>query len=235
MLEIEGLSAGYGGIPVLNGVTIRIETGEFAAIVGPNGAGKTTLFKTISGIVRSMAGSVRFLGKDLLAVSPFARPHLGIAPVPEGRQVFPSLTVFENLQMGAYTDAGRAAWKQNLEKIYSWFPVLAERAKAQAGALSGGQQQMLAIARGLASSPKLLMLDEPSMGLAPTVADEIFERIVAIHGESGLTVLLVEQRVAEALHYANRGYVLEAGRVVLEGSHDELRSNDRIRQAYLGM
>ena len=235
MLEIEDLSAGYGGVPVLNGVTIRVEAGELAAIVGPNGAGKSTLFKTISGIVPPMAGSVRFMGRDLLAVSPFARPHLGIAHVPEGRQVFPSLTVFENLEMGAYTEAGRLAWRQNLEKIYSWFPVLAERAKAQAGALSGGQQQMLAIARGLASSPKLLMLDEPSMGLAPTVADEIFERIVAIHGESGLTVLLVEQRVAEALHFADRGYVLEAGKVVLEGSHDELRSNDRVRQAYLGM
>jgi branched-chain amino acid transport system ATP-binding protein len=235
MLEIERLDAGYGRIPVLNAVTIRVKTGEFAAIVGPNGAGKTTLFKTISGVVQPMAGMIRFEGKDLLAVTPSARPHLGIAHVPEGRQVFASLTVFENLEMGAYTEAGRLAWRENLEKIYTWFPVLADRATAQAGELSGGQQQMLAIGRGLASSPKLLMLDEPSMGLAPTMADEIFERIVAIHAESGLTVLLVEQRVAEALHYANRGYVLEAGRVVLEGSHDELRSNDRIRQAYLGM
>jgi len=234
MLEIEGLSAGYAGIPVLNGITIRVKAGEFAAIVGPNGAGKTTLFKTISGTVRSMSGMIRFEGRDLLAVSPSARPHLGIAHIPEGRQVFPSLTVFENLEMGAYTEAGRLAWKENLEKIYTWFPVLADRAGARAGELSGGQQQMLAIGRGLASSPKLLMLDEPSMGLAPTIADEIFERIVAIHA-AGLTVLLVEQRVAEALHFANRGYVLEAGRVVLEGSHDELRSNDRIRQAYLGM
>jgi len=235
MLEIEALSAGYGGVPVLNGITIRMKAGEFAAIVGPNGAGKTTLFKTISGTVRPMSGMIRFEGRDLLAVSPSTRPHLGIAHIPEGRQVFPSLTVFENLEMGAYTEAGRLAWRENLEKIYTWFPVLAERAAARAGELSGGQQQMLAIGRGLASSPKLLMLDEPSMGLAPTIADEIFERIVAIHRGSGLTVLLVEQRVAEALHFANRGYVLEAGRVVLEGSHDELRSNDRIRQAYLGM
>ena len=235
MLEIEGLNAGYGRVPVLNAVTIRVKAGEFAAIVGPNGAGKTTLFKTISGTVQAMSGTIRFAGKDLLAVTPCARPHLGIAHVPEGRQVFPSLTVFENLEMGAYTEAGRLAWRENLEKIYTWFPLLADRAAAQAGELSGGQQQMLAIARGLASAPKLLMLDEPSMGLAPTIADEIFERIVAIHAESGLTVLLVEQRVAEALHYANRGYVLEAGRVVLEGSHDELRSDDRIRQAYLGM
>jgi branched-chain amino acid transport system ATP-binding protein len=235
MLEIESLSAGYGLVPVLNSVTLRVKPGEFAAIVGPNGAGKTTLFKTISGIVRPTSGAIRFEGRDLLAVAPSARAHLGIAHIPEGRQVFASLTVLENLEMGAYTETGRRAWKENLEKVYSWFPVLAQRAKAQAGALSGGQQQMLAIARGLASSPKLLMLDEPSMGLAPTAADEIFERIVSIHAGSGLTVLLVEQRVAEALHFADRGYVLEAGRVVLEGSHDELKNNDRIRQAYLGM
>jgi len=235
MLEIEALGAGYGAVPVLNDVNIRVGAGEFVAIVGPNGAGKTTLFKTISGIVPPMSGVIRFEGRDLLAVAPSARPHLGIAHVPEGRQVFPSLTVLENLEMGAATETGRRNWAENLEKAYTWFPVLAERAKTQAGALSGGQQQMLAIARGLASSPKLLMLDEPSLGLAPAVADEIFERIVAIHAGSGLTVLMVEQRVAEALHFATRGYVLEAGRVVLEGSHDELKSNDRIRQAYLGM
>jgi branched-chain amino acid transport system ATP-binding protein len=235
MLEIEALGAGYGTVPVLNGVTIRVGNGEFIAIVGPNGAGKTTLFKTISGIVPPMSGAIRFEGNDLLAVAPSARPHLGIAHVPEGRQVFPSLTVLENLEMGAVTETGRRNWAENLEKVYTWFPVLAERTRTQAGALSGGQQQMLAIARGLASSPKLLMLDEPSLGLAPTIADEIFERIVAIHAGSGLTVLMVEQRVAEALHFATRGYVLEAGRVVLEGSHDELKSNDRIRQAYLGM
>lgn len=235
MLEIEALDAAYGTVPVLKAVTLRVKAGEFAAIVGPNGAGKTTLFKCISGIVRPGAGTIRFDGCDLLGVEPSARPHLGIAHVPEGRQVFASMTVLENLEMGAYTEAGRRAWKDNLEKIHTWFPVLAQRAKAFAGALSGGQQQMLAIARGLASSPKLLMLDEPSMGLAPAVADEIFERIVAIHKSAGLTVLLVEQRVAEALHFADRGHVLEAGRVVLEGTHDELNSNDRIRQAYLGM
>jgi len=235
MLEIEALGAGYGAVPVLNSVNVRVGAGEFVAIVGPNGAGKTTLFKAISGIVPPMSGAIRFEGNDLLAVAPSARPHRGIAHVPEGRQVFPSLTVLENLEMGAGTEAGRRDWAENLEKVYTWFPVLADRAKTQAGALSGGQQQMLAIARGLASSPKLLMLDEPSLGLAPAVADEIFERIVAIHAGSGLTVLMVEQRVAEALHYATRGYVLEAGRVVLEGSHDELKSNDRIRQAYLGM
>jgi branched-chain amino acid transport system ATP-binding protein len=234
MLEIVALHAGYGLVPVLNAVSLRVGKGEFVAIVGPNGAGKSTLFKTISGIVTPSDGHLRFEGKDLLAVAPSARPHLGIAHIPEGRQVFPSLSVLENLEMGAYTEAGRRDWKANLEKIHTWFPVLAQRAKTPAGALSGGQQQMLAIARGLASSPKLLMLDEPSMGLAPAAADEIFERIVSIHESSGLTVLLVEQRVAEALHFADRGYVLEAGRMVLEGTHDELKSNDRIRQAYLG-
>jgi branched-chain amino acid transport system ATP-binding protein len=235
MLEIQGISAGYGGLPVLRDITLRVGAGEFAAIVGPNGAGKTTLFKTVSGIVQPTAGAIRFEGRDLLAVAPSARPHLGIAHVPEGRQVFPSLTVRENLEMGARTPAGRAAWKDSLEKIHAWFPVLGQRAAALAGSLSGGQQQMLAIARGLASAPKLLMLDEPSMGLAPAIADEIFERIVSIHGSAGLTILLVEQRVAEALHYASRGYVLEAGRIALEGTHEELKSNDRIRQAYLGM
>jgi branched-chain amino acid transport system ATP-binding protein len=234
MLSIQALQAGYGGPPVLTDVNIHVAPGEFVAIVGPNGAGKTTLFKTISGILAATAGAIRFGDVDLRATPAAARAHLGIAHVPEGRQVFASLTVLENLEMGAYTDAGQRAWPENLEKIYTWFPVLAERAGALAGELSGGQQQMLAIARGLASAPKLLMLDEPSMGLAPGIADEIFERIVAIHAASPLTLLLVEQRVAEALHYANRGFVLEGGRVVLEGSPAELMSNDRVRQAYLG-
>jgi len=235
MLEISGLHAGYGGVPALVGVDLRVTAGDMVAIVGPNGAGKTTLFKVISGIVQPSRGSIRFADTDLASVPAAARAHLGIAHVPEGRQVFASLSVFENLEMGAYTLAGRRVFAENLEKIYSWFPVLAERARSPAGSLSGGQQQMLAIGRGIASSPKMLMLDEPSMGLAPAVADEIFERIVAIHKESGLTVVLVEQRVAEALHFANRGFVLEAGRIVLEGTHDELQNDDRVRQAYLGM
>ena len=235
MLKITGLRAGYGGLAVLKDVSIDIRAGEFAAIVGPNGAGKTTLFKTISGTVPAMQGTIEFEGKDLLSIKPSARAHLGIAHIPEGRQVFPSLSILENLEMGAYTQAGRDSWKENLEKIFIWFPVLAERQKSMAGALSGGQQQMLAIARGIASAPKLLLFDEPSMGLSPVIADEIFERIITIHRDMGLTVLLVEQRVAEALHFADRGYVLESGRVVLEGRPDELKSNDRVRRAYLGM
>ena len=235
MFRIEGLTAGYSAIPVLNGVSIKVEQGQFVAIVGPNGAGKTTLFKTISGIVRPSAGTITFEGHDLLAIRPAQRAHLGIAHVPEGRQVFPSLTVMENLEMGAMTEVGRRDWKYNIERIFEWLPILAERRGQFAGTLSGGQQQMLAIGRGLASSPKLLMLDEPSMGLAPTIADFIFERLIEIRRQSKLTILLVEQRVAEALESADHGYVLEAGRVALEGNNQTLRADDRVRKAYLGM
>jgi branched-chain amino acid transport system ATP-binding protein len=235
MLTLEGVHAGYTAIPVLNGVSIRVGAGQFVAIVGPNGAGKTTIFRTISGTLRPSAGRITFDGQDLGEVRPDRRPHLGIAHVPEGRQVFASLTVFENLEMGAYTEAGRRAWKDNLEAILGWFPVLAERRNQLAGTLSGGEQQMLAIGRGLASSPRLLMLDEPSMGLSPAIADFIFEKLLEIRQHAKLTILLVEQRVAEALESADQGYVLEAGRVVLEGPNSALRADDRVRQAYLGM
>jgi branched-chain amino acid transport system ATP-binding protein len=235
MLSIDHLSAGYSAIAVLNDVSIKVEAGQFVAIVGPNGAGKTTLFKTVSGIVRPSFGSITFEGVDLLSIPASRRAHLGIAHVPEGRQVFASLTVMENLEVGATTAAGQRDWKQNIERIFEWLPLLAERREQLAGTLSGGQQQMLAIGRGLASSPKLLMLDEPSMGLAPSTADFIFERLIEIRRQSGLTILLVEQRVAEALESADHGYVLEAGRVVLEGSNQTLRADDRVRKAYLGM
>jgi branched-chain amino acid transport system ATP-binding protein len=235
LLEIKGLTAGYSRVPVLEDVSIKVLSGQFVSIVGPNGAGKTTLFKTISGIVKPVAGSILFEGANLLALAPHERAHLGIAHVPEGRQVFPSLSVMENLEMGAYTKAGRRDWKQNLEKILGWLPVLAERKRQLAGTLSGGEQQMVAIGRGLASSPKLLLLDEPSMGLAPAIADFIFDKLIEIRRQAGLTILLVEQRVAEALESADFGYVLEGGRIVLEGNNQTLRANDRVRQAYLGM
>jgi branched-chain amino acid transport system ATP-binding protein len=235
MLRVEGLSAGYGDIPVIRDVSIAVEEGQFVSIVGPNGAGKTTLFKTVSGTLKPKSGRIRFEGRDLASVPAARRPHLGIAHVPEGRQVFHSLTVMENLEMGAFTEAGRRNWKDNIERILAWLPVLADRRSQLAGTLSGGEQQMLAVGRGLASSPKLLMLDEPSMGLAPTVADFIFDKILEIRRQTRLTVLLVEQRVAEALESADRGYVLEAGRVVLEGTSQSLRADDRVRQAYLGM
>jgi branched-chain amino acid transport system ATP-binding protein len=235
VLKLDGICAGYSVVPVLKDVSLTVEAGQFVAIVGPNGAGKTTLFKTISGIVQPSAGAIMFEGVDLANIPAAKRPHLGIAHVPEGRQVFPSLSVMENLEMGAFTDAGRRAWKQNLERIFALLPVLAERRDQFAGTLSGGEQQMVAIGRGLASAPKLLMLDEPSMGLAPAIADFIFEKLIEIRAETKLTILLVEQRVAEALESADRGYVLEAGRVVLEGNNATLRADDRIRQAYLGM
>ena len=235
MLDIDNLSAGYSEIPVLERVSINVAEGEFVSLVGPNGAGKTTLFKTISGLLKPSVGSIRFDGVNLLETAASRRAHLGIAHVPEGRHVFPSLTVMENLELGAYTEAGRRNWASNLERIFELFPVLSERTRQFAGTLSGGEQQMLAIGRGLASSPKLLMLDEPSMGLAPAVADFIFERLIDIRRQSKLTILLVEQRVAEALESADHGYVLEAGRVVLQGTNETLRANDRVRAAYLGM
>jgi branched-chain amino acid transport system ATP-binding protein len=235
MLRLEGVCAGYSVLPVLNDVSLDVEAGQFVAIVGPNGAGKTTLFKTISGIVQPSAGAIHFEGVDLLRIPAAARPHLGVAHVPEGRQVFPSLSVMENLEMGAFTEAGRRAWRDNIERIFTLLPVLAERRHQFAGTLSGGEQQMLAIGRGLASAPKLLMLDEPSMGLAPAIADFIFEKLIEIRAQTRLTILLVEQRVAEALESADHGYVLEAGRVVLEGNKETLRADDRVRRAYLGM
>ena len=201
MLDVDGVSAGYSAIPVLDRVSINVAEGEFVSVVGPNGAGKTTLFKTISGLLKPTVGSIRFEGTDLLKVAPSRRPHLGIAHVPEGRHVFPSLTVMENLELGAYTEFGRLRWKSNLDQIFELFPVLSERTRQLAGTLSGGEQQMLAIGRGLTSSPKLLMLDEPSMGLAPAVADFIFERLIDIRRQTKLTILLVEQRVVEALEF----------------------------------
>ena len=235
MLSIDGLNVAYGGLKALVDVSLTVAAGQFVAIVGPNGAGKTTLFKTVSGTVLPTGGRITFDGRDLLAVPPPERAHLGIAHVPEGRQVFRSLSVIENLEMGAVPERGRAEWSRNLEQIYALFPVLKERRDQPAGTLSGGEQQMLAIGRGLASSPRLLLLDEPSMGLAPMLADLIFSRIEEIHRQTGLTVLLVEQRVAEALSACNYGYVLESGRLVLEGTHDLLLADERVKRAYLGM
>jgi branched-chain amino acid transport system ATP-binding protein len=234
VLKIRSLDVAYGGLRALNGVSIDVERGQFVAVVGPNGAGKTTLFKTISGVVTPSAGEISYNGQNLLAVPPAERAQLGIAHVPEGRQVFASMTVMENLEMGAYTHNGQARWGETLPIILTLFPVLAERRDQLAGTLSGGEQQMLAIGRGLASAPELLMLDEPSMGLAPAIVDAIFERIQLIH-KNGLTILLVEQRVAEALETCDHGYVLETGRVSMEGNHMTLMSDERVRKAYLGM
>jgi branched-chain amino acid transport system ATP-binding protein len=235
VLEIDALNVAYGGLHALSGVSLAVAEGQFIAIVGPNGAGKTTLFKAISGTVAPVSGRIQFGGRDLLAIPPPERAHLGIAHVPEGRQVFAALSVLENLEMGAYPTRGRAQWMRNIERIFALFPMLAERRRQLAGTLSGGEQQMLAIGRGIASSPRLLLLDEPSMGLAPAMADLIFERIAALNREDRITLLLVEQRVAEALESCDYGYVLETGRVVLEGRQEALIADDRIRRAYLGM
>jgi branched-chain amino acid transport system ATP-binding protein len=235
MLEVSNLSVSYGGLRALVDVSLSVTEGQFVTVVGPNGAGKTTLFKTISGVVKPAGGSLTFMGKDLLTTSASDRAHLGIAHVPEGRQVFKTLTVRENLEMGAYPESGRAKWAHTLDRIHTLFPILAERAQQMAGTLSGGEQQMVAIGRGLACAPRLLMLDEPSMGLAPAVTDTIFERISQIHKEDGVTILLVEQRVAEALELSDHGYVLETGHMVLDGPYETLLADDRVRKSYLGL
>ena len=235
MLEVRNVSVAYGGLRALTDVSLSVAAGQFVTVVGPNGAGKSTLFKTICGIVPPLQGTIGFLGQNLLAMPAARRAHLGVAHVPEGRQVFKTLTVRENLEMGAYTKAGRSQWGHTLERIHALFPILAERATQLAGTLSGGEQQMLAIGRGLASAPKLLMLDEPSMGLAPAVAETIFERISQIHREDGVTILLVEQRVAEALELSDHGYVLETGHMVLDGTYETLLADDRVRRSYLGL
>ncbi len=235
MLKIDALSVTYGGLLALDQVSIRADEGEFIAIVGPNGAGKSTLFKAISGTVAAASGTISLDGTDLLAVAPPMRPHRGIAHVPEGRQVFKSLSVADNIAMGAWPLAPRAAeWTQTLERVHALFPVLAERRDQLAGTLSGGEQQMLAIARALAGKPRLLLLDEPSMGLSPRIADLIFDCIQTVHKTEGMTVVLVEQRAVEALSSCNRGYVLESGRIVLQGSQADLLGDDRVRKAYLG-
>jgi branched-chain amino acid transport system ATP-binding protein len=235
VLEIRSLSVAYGGLQALTEVTLDVREGEFVALVGPNGAGKTTLFKAISGTIMPVRGQIFYQGHDLLRMSAAERAQLGIAHVPEGRKVFRTMTVLENLEMGAFSPQGRARWGENLRRIEDLFPVLAERRHQLAGTLSGGEQQMLAIGRGLASSPTLLLLDEPSMGLAPTLVDAIFDCIKEIHHRDRVTVLLVEQRVAEALESCHHGYVLDTGRIVLAGAKETLLADERVKQAYLGM
>ena len=235
MLRLESVSAGYDRVGVLSEVSMEVREGDFVCLVGANGAGKTTTLKTISGLLRPSAGRIVFDGQDIGGRKPQDILRLGIAHCPEGRRVFPHLTVQENLAMGAYVRRDAAAVAADLERVLAHFPVLAERRRQAAGTLSGGEQQMLAIGRGLACAPRLLMLDEPSMGLAPSIADTIFERISQIHREDGVTILLVEQRVAEALERSDHGYVLETGHIVLEGRYETLLADDRVRRSYLGL
>jgi len=232
MLQCEGLCAYYKDVTALHDVNIAVARGEAVALIGVNGAGKTSLLKSISGVLR-ISGRISFDGENITASSVERRARAGIAHVPEGRKIFPGLTVKENLLVGAHIRRRDGQVQADLERVYSLFPRLAERAGQFGWSLSGGEQQMLAIGRGLMARPKVLLLDEPSLGLAPRLAEEVYARIADIHG-GGLTVLLVEQNTVLALSVASRGYVLENGRVVLEGPASELKSSARVREAYLG-
>jgi len=233
VLTITALGVSYGGLRALVDLSIEVGEGEFVTLVGPNGAGKTTLLKAISGTAAT-TGSIVYRGRDIGALRANERAALGIAHVPEGRRVFPSLTVGENLELGSYRRAARAGRARALAEVLGLFPVLKTRRDQLAGSLSGGEQQMLALGRGLMAQPDLLLLDEPSQGLGPRIVEQIFETIDRIRRERRLTILLVEQRVVEALELCDRGYVLETGRVVLAGPRDALLADTRVQRAYLG-
>ncbi len=233
LLEVEDLHVAYGAIRALQGITFHIEEGEIVTLIGANGAGKSTTLRTISGLLRPIAGDIRFQGQSIIRTPPERIVKMGISQVPEGRQIFSKLTVMENLEMGAYTRRDKAGIAAAMEMVFASFPRLQERRRQLGGTLSGGEQQMLAMGRGLMSQPKLLLLDEPSMGLAPILVDEIFEIIRRINAQ-GTSILLVEQNAAMALSVAHRGYVLETGRIVLEGTATELLENPQVRRAYLG-
>jgi len=233
MLRIDDLAVYYGGIQALKEVSLHLDSGELLAIIGANGAGKTTLLRTLSGVLRARSGSIRFEGQELTRLSPFQIVSLGIAHSPEGRQLFGGLTVVENLRLGAVQRAARAGIQVDMERVYDLFPVLKERRLQRAGTLSGGEQQMLAIGRALMARPRLLLLDEPSLGLAPLLVERIFEVIARLKAER-VTLLLVEQNARMALDVADRGYVMETGRIKLRGSAAELAANPEVERAYLG-
>ena len=233
MLTVENMNVYYGAIHALHDVSFHVDQGEIVTLIGANGAGKTTTLHTISGLMRQKSGTVRFMDQDLAVVKPYKLIGMGLAQVPEGRRVFADMTVMENLEMGAYTRKNGGEIREELERVFRHFPRLKERAKQPAGTLSGGEQQMLAMGRALMSKPKLLMLDEPSMGLSPILVQEIFDIIQEVNRE-GTTILLVEQNANMALSIANRAYVLETGRVVMEGDAREMLHNDDVRKAYLG-
>jgi branched-chain amino acid transport system ATP-binding protein len=234
ILEVENLDLYYGDAQALDGVTLGAAEGELVAIVGANGAGKSSLIRTIAGIETPRSGRIRFRGTDITGQPSHRVCNLGIGQVAEGRQVFPSLTVEENLEMGALVPRARAHMKETLAEVFAMFPRLAERRRQAAGTMSGGEQQMLAIGRCLMSRPELIMFDEPSLGLAPSLVQELFETIRAL-GKRGLTILLVEQNVAHSLKLADRGYVLENGRIALSGTGQTLLADEGVRHAYLGI
>jgi len=234
LLEVRGLDLYYGDAQALAGVSLEVPRGEIVAIVGANGAGKSSLIRTIAGIERPRAGKVLLEGEDITGLPSHRTCNLGIGQVAEGRQVFPSLTVEENLQMGALLPRARARAAQTLREVYTLFPQLAERRRQLAGTMSGGEQQMLAIGRCLMGQPELIMFDEPSLGLAPAIVQEVFHTIRALHAK-GLTILLVEQNVAVSLKLSQHAYVLENGSIVMSGAGEALLRDDRVRQAYLGL
>lgn len=234
MLELCDVNVAYGDVRVLHGVSLQVPQGELIAVVGANSAGKTTTIRTISGLLTPLSGSITYEGKRLDQLNPYAIVEMGIAQVPEGRRIFPSLTVRENLEMGSFFLRAKRHRKENMEKMFNLFPALLEKERTPAGKLSGGQQQMVAIARALMTMPKVLMLDEPSLGLSPILVTAIFDKIREIKAQ-GVTVLLVEQNVNLALAMADRGFVLENGRVVLAGTGPELVRNEGLKKAYLGL
>jgi branched-chain amino acid transport system ATP-binding protein len=234
MLELRQVTAGYGHFTALWDVSLRIETREAVAVVGPNGAGKTTLLRVISGVIPPRSGELAFEGVPLAGRPAHEIVAHGIAHVPEGRRLFPALTVADNLKMGAYLPRARQAYRESLERVFGLFPVLAERRQQRAGSLSGGEQQMLALGRALMSRPKLILLDEPSMGLAPVMVLRVFDLIRRVR-EEGYTILVVEQNVRQVLKLVDRAYLLEVGRIKMEGRADALGEQDFVRQAYVGL
>jgi branched-chain amino acid transport system ATP-binding protein len=234
LLEVESLSVAYDDMVALDGVSLHVDTGEAVTVLGANAAGKTTLLRAISGLAAPRAGAIRFEGEAIDRLGPHQRVERGLVLVPEGRMVFPFLSVEDNLRLGAFTTSARCEAPATLERVYAMFPRLIERRRQMAGSLSGGEQQMLALGRGLMARPRLLMLDEPSLGLAPRLVQEVMARVADIRGE-GVTVLIVEQNVHQTLKLADRGYVLETGRLSLEGTAADLAASDEVRRAYLGM
>ena len=234
ILEVNGITSGYEGVQILWGVNLKLEPGKLTTLVGSNGVGKTTLLKTVMGLIRPLAGSVSFQGKNVTTLSAHARAKAGMVLVPEGRQLFTEMTIYENLEMGAFSPRARATFNQNLDKVYALFPRLKERARQKAGTLSGGEQQMVAVGRGLMAEPEVLMLDELSLGLSPLLALTLFEALNRLK-KTGLTMLLVEQNGTMALAVSDYAYVLAEGKVHLEGPARELSKNDEVRRTYLGI
>jgi branched-chain amino acid transport system ATP-binding protein len=234
VLTLSAVSASYGSVPAIGDISIDVGEGEAVGLLGANGAGKSTTLRAISGLMRLTAGTITFLGTNIAALPPYKVAELGIAHVPEGRQVFPEMTVQENLEIGAYVPRAKADRGRTLDLVFSIFPVLAERRRQLAGTMSGGEQQMLAVGRGLMLKPRLLMLDEPSLGLAPVMTDITFQKIQEIHA-MGTAILLVEQNVARALTLVQRAYVLESGKIIMRGSSADLANNKQVQAAYLGI